>query len=169
MSSPLSTCPTGFGYTRRATTISPIRRQPNRLAAGGLTAKTYRRRLLGCLARVDRFFDGAPNPGAPRLWTAAAYDRCLLLALVYPIAVLTIACVLSVQFFDAMATMGGGLDARILPLDPLFASLVGSKMRASRPPAVHDRLWMTGVLTLQILLGAVLGIAVQAGFVYLLI
>jgi hypothetical protein len=129
------------------------------------------------------------------------------------IAVLTIACIVGVQFFDAMATIGGGLNARILPLDRLFTGLranpaepegwwiyfmlfstmipslvnltlagasfvrglpwltamVRAKMPASRPPAVHDRLWMTGVLTLQIFLGGLLGIAAQVILVWIVI
>lgn len=53
----------------------------------------YSKRLKRFLARVDRFFDDAGAPGqrafllqnsAP-LWTAPSYDRCLLLALIYPV------------------------------------------------------------------------------------
>lgn len=68
------------------------------LAAGGWAAPAYARRLRAALAVVDRFFgdaDKADRTLFPRifglrdrapLWTAAAFDRCLLLALLYPIA-----------------------------------------------------------------------------------
>jgi len=46
----------------------------------------YVQKLGRFLARVDRFFDGwedtQPRPSA---WSAHAYDRCLLLAVAYPI------------------------------------------------------------------------------------
>jgi len=68
------------------------------LAEGGLAARTYARRLSAALDAVDRFFGDAgmadrtlwPRAFGLRtpapLWTAPAFDRCLLLALLYPIA-----------------------------------------------------------------------------------
>lgn len=68
------------------------------LVAGGFSTETYVRRLTAALEAVDRFFGDAGMADRtlfPRafgltkpapLWTAPAYDRCLLLALVYPIA-----------------------------------------------------------------------------------
>jgi hypothetical protein len=68
------------------------------LAAGGLAAGIYARRLTATLDAVDRFFGDAgmadrtlfPHAFGLRtpapLWTAASFDRCLVLALVYPIA-----------------------------------------------------------------------------------
>jgi hypothetical protein len=67
------------------------------LWAGGTPAKVYRAWLTKALARVDVFFGdpgrndkswsaralGLETPGAR--WTAPALDRCLLLALVYPV------------------------------------------------------------------------------------
>jgi hypothetical protein len=72
------------------------------LATGGAAARLYSRWLTAFLDRVDRFFGdagmadrtmfphafGLQSP-AP-LWTAAAFDRCLLLALLYPIAMIFI-------------------------------------------------------------------------------
>ena len=68
----------------------------------------YARSLTRLLAAVDRFFGDAGQQapawqrrlffglraGAP-LWSAPAYDRCLLLALVYPLGVLYFGWVLS--------------------------------------------------------------------------
>ena len=72
------------------------------LAQGGLPARIYSERLQAILDAVDRFFGDAdmahrtlfPSAFGLRkpapLWTTAAYDRCLLLALLYPIAVVFI-------------------------------------------------------------------------------
>jgi hypothetical protein len=71
-----------------------------RLAAGGRFIPVYNDLLTRGLDRVDRFF-GDDDPavktlwpgafgfkGAKPFWTAPAYDRCLLIALLYPLAVL---------------------------------------------------------------------------------
>jgi hypothetical protein len=63
------------------------------LAAHEDTKDAYARRLKAFLARVDTFF-GDVGKGKQRffllrepaaLWTAPAFDRCLLLALIYPV------------------------------------------------------------------------------------
>src|ERR1700722_19840175 len=67
------------------------------LLAGGGTAEIYRTRLTVALSALDRVF-GDTNPAlwscgfrwlrlndAAPLWTAASLDRCLVLALLYPI------------------------------------------------------------------------------------
>jgi hypothetical protein len=67
------------------------------LATGGLPARLYSRWLTAFLDAVDRFFGDAgmtdrtlfPRAFGLRtpvpLWTAPAFDRCLLLALIYPV------------------------------------------------------------------------------------
>jgi hypothetical protein len=64
------------------------------LAGGNLAARLYADWLTRFLDAVDRFFGDAGTEGqrafglkkpAP-LWTAPAFDRCLLLALIYPVA-----------------------------------------------------------------------------------
>jgi hypothetical protein len=70
----------------------------NSLAEGNLAARLYAERLTRFLDWVDHFFDDAGKANqtlfphafglrtsAP-LWTASAFDRCLLLALIYPVA-----------------------------------------------------------------------------------
>ena len=54
------------------------------LKIGGSFDRAYVRALSWALDRVDIFFGdaGRENP----TWTAASYDRCLWLALVYPVA-----------------------------------------------------------------------------------
>lgn len=68
------------------------------LCHGGTMAQIYQRRLTRFLDAVDRFFGDGTQPFRtlfPRafglrtpapLWTAPSYDRCLLLALIYPVA-----------------------------------------------------------------------------------
>jgi hypothetical protein len=77
------------------------------LAVGGLAAETYAHRLTAALDAVDRFFGDAGMASRtlfPRafglrtpapLWTAPAFDRCLLLALIYPVATIYLAWVVS--------------------------------------------------------------------------
>eukprot|EP01037_Dinobryon_pediforme_P025313 gene25313-27413_t len=67
------------------------------LGSGGWGGQIYAVRLTGFLGMVDRFFGDADVPETRRvnrvfgmqapaaLWTAPAFDRCLLLALVYPL------------------------------------------------------------------------------------
>ncbi|MBM3551172.1 MAG: hypothetical protein FJX45_05260 [Alphaproteobacteria bacterium] len=71
-------------------------RERARLAGYRSADDGYAQRLKAFLAWIDRFFDG-DNPPSQRarilsepahVWTAAAYDRCLLLALIYPIVVI---------------------------------------------------------------------------------
>ena len=68
------------------------------LAGGNLAARLYAKWLTKFLDRVERFFGDAGTQGqrafglktpAP-LWTAPALDRCLLLALLYPIATIVL-------------------------------------------------------------------------------
>ena len=96
-----------------------LRRQ---LAAGGLAAETYVRRLRAALDAVDRFFGDAALVGRtlfPRafglrtpapLWTASAFDRCLLLALVYPIATIFVVWAVSGHVGPAERSMFLGAD-----------------------------------------------------------
>lgn len=56
----------------------------SRLADGGTPAKIYIGLLQRFLDATDRFF-GDFNRDKPPLWTPASFDRCLLLALLYPI------------------------------------------------------------------------------------
>jgi hypothetical protein len=79
------------------------------LNLGGTPAKVYREWLTAALNRVDAFFGdagrddkswfaralGLETPGAR--WTAPAFDRCLLLALIYPIFTIYIVWVWSGQ------------------------------------------------------------------------
>jgi hypothetical protein len=98
----------GLIYRRYLLLLGADRRKPaerqaydglrESLAEGNMAARLYADRLARFLDWVDRFFGDAGIPDrtlfphafwlktpAP-LWTAPAFDRCLLLALIYPIA-----------------------------------------------------------------------------------
>lgn len=104
------------------------------LAEGGTLAVEYARRLTWGLDRVDRFFGdagttrtgvigrvfGLREPAA--LWTAVAFDRCLLLAMLYPM-------VLIVIFWASTGAVGGAEAALGLSDNALVwrrASVVGA-------------------------------------------
>jgi hypothetical protein len=94
---------TVFGYGAFAKG-SPQRDRYNRLRTslrtGGRVGPTYERMLRATLEGVDRFFgdnDQADRTLFPHafglkerapLWTARSFDRCLVIALIYPIAVI---------------------------------------------------------------------------------
>jgi hypothetical protein len=97
------------------------------LAEGGKPALIYARWLTKFLDAVERFFGDADmadrtlfphafglKTPAP-LWTAAAFDRCLLLALIYPVAIIFAIWVISGHVGPAEAALGlnpniGGLQ-----------------------------------------------------------
>jgi len=90
----------------------------NSLAAGNLAARLYADQLTRFLDWVDRFFgdvDTAERTLFPRafglrtpapLWTVPAFDRCLLLALIYPIAAIFVVWVASGHVGPAEAALG---------------------------------------------------------------
>lgn len=102
------------------------------LAHGGTK---YADRLGRVLDRVDRWFGDAGHPGqrafrmvdAKPLWTAASFDRCLLLALLYPIATIFGFWVWSGQSGSAEAMIGlkagVGPGHRLLAFVPVAAEV----------------------------------------------
>jgi hypothetical protein len=140
------------------------------LAKGNIAARLYAERLTRFLDWIDRSFGDAgmadrtllPHAFGLRtpapLWTAPAFDRCLLLALVYPvatifviwaisghvgpaeaaiIAALALAMVVGVQAFDALAAHGGGKP--VLPLDALFNGVAAQ-------PTAPEYWWLYALL-----------------------
>ena len=93
------------------------------LRTGGYVGPVYERMLRRTLKAVDRFFDDEDQadrtlfPGAfglkerAPLWTARAYDRCLLVALLYPIAMLLLVWVVSGHRGIAESAIGLPADA----------------------------------------------------------
>jgi hypothetical protein len=90
------------------------------LATEGLAGRAYERWLTAALAAVDRFFgdaeDGAAHGSlwpqafglrvpAP-LWTPASFDRCLLLALLYPLATIVLFWLISGHVGEAERALG---------------------------------------------------------------
>jgi hypothetical protein len=92
------------------------------LATGGLPARLYSRWLTHFLDAVDRFFGDAGRADqtlfphafglrAPApLWTAPAFDRCLLLALIYPIVTIFVIWAISNHVGPAEEALGLKLD-----------------------------------------------------------
>ncbi len=88
------------------------------LAGGNLAARLYAKWLTAFLDRVERFFgdvgmvDQTLFPHAfglkipAPLWTAPAFDRCLLLALIYPIATIFLIWTISGHVGSAEAALG---------------------------------------------------------------
>ena len=78
----------------------------------------YARGIRWMLAKVDRFFEGNGKRGTVRLqkafglqvpaplWTPQSYDRCLLIALIYPIAVILLVWVWSGHVGAAETALG---------------------------------------------------------------
>jgi hypothetical protein len=84
------------------------------LAGDNLAARLYAKWLTAFLGWIERFFGDAGTEGqrafglkkpAP-LWTAPALDRCLLLALIYPIATILVIWAISGHVGPAEAALG---------------------------------------------------------------
>jgi hypothetical protein len=106
------------------------------LARGGTPARIYSEGLTKTLCTVEKFFGDAGKTNGPRvgaffglqkarpLWTAPAFDRCILLALIYPIVTIFLVWVISGHVGPAEAALA-------LPFDPgwrRFACLFTSFM-----------------------------------------
>jgi len=95
------------------------------LEAGGRAAEIYANQLVALLTRIDAFFGDRPSvqdfmrPPEPSpslrklgfqraypLWTAPSYDRCLMLALAYPLAVIYFGWVISSEVGPAEQALG---------------------------------------------------------------
>jgi hypothetical protein len=89
-------------------------RERARLAGYRAANDGYAQRLKAFLVWIDQFFDGDNEPSSRALilvepahvWTAAAYDRCLLLALVYPIVAIFFSWALTGQVGPAESALG---------------------------------------------------------------
>jgi hypothetical protein len=92
------------------------------LAGGSLAERLYAEWLAAFLDWIERFFGGAGmadrtlfprafglKKAAP-LWTAPAFDRCLLLALIYPIAAVFLIWAISGQVGQAEGALGLGRE-----------------------------------------------------------
>jgi hypothetical protein len=126
----LAVCGLVFGliYRRYLGILGADRRKPaerqaydalrNSLAEGNMAARLYAERLTRFLDWIDRFFGDAgmadrtlfPHAFGLRtpapLWTAPAFDRCLLLALIYPVATILIIWAISGHVGPAERALG---------------------------------------------------------------
>lgn len=116
------------------------------LAGDNLAARLYAKWLTAFLDGVERFFGDAGIEGqrafwlkkpAP-LWSAPALDRCLLLALIYPIATIFIIWAISGHVGPAEAALGLKRDAdgwRRAGAAGSLALLTFVHWRLAQPPA----------------------------------
>ena len=133
----------GFVYRRYVGILGADRRRRaerqdydalrNSLAGANLAARLYAQWLTTFLDQVDRFFGDAgmadrtlfPRAFGLRapapLWTAPAFDRCLVLASIYPIATIFIIWVVSGHVGPAEAAIG--LKPALAGWQRLFAAL----------------------------------------------
>ncbi|MFO1124908.1 MAG: hypothetical protein U1E25_06260 [Methylocystis sp.] len=89
-------------------------RETARLVAYRVADDSYAQKLKAFLAWIDRFFDGESPPSQrariltepAHVWTAASYDRCLLLALLYPIVVIFISWTIAGHVGPAESALG---------------------------------------------------------------
>jgi hypothetical protein len=141
------------------------------LSGGNLASRLYADRLTKFLDAVDRFFGDAGKTDrtlfphafglkkpAP-LWTAPAFDRCLLLALIYPIAAIFIIWAVSGDVGPAEAALRLTSDIagsrRGLAVGLIGVSIV-SLWRGVRSVGFKRAMWGAGV-------GAGCAVAVVAG------
>ena len=164
-----------FALTLRRYAVIITRRGPHERTAydalrrslieGGAPARIYSERLRKVLDAVDSFFGdagGADRTLWPRafglrtsapLWTAPAFDRCLLLALLYPIGVIMFAWLLSGHQGPAErsiglppSTSGAERGAATLPL--IVAAFCG--WRAARGSTWSRVKWSLSIVAIMI-------------------
>lgn len=140
------------------------------LLEGGSAARLYARRLTRFLDAVDRFFGDAGMANKtlfPRafglrtpasLWTAPAFDRCLHLALIYPIVMIFVIWVISGHVGSAEAALHLKPD---LWQRGLAAALVGFPIFAGRR-AMRREGWRKFLAWLAVALVAVAAVSVVA-------
>jgi hypothetical protein len=105
------------------------------LTEGGQPARIYAERLKVTLGAVDAFFGDAGmadrtlwprafglHTPAP-LWTAASFDRCLLLALIYPVATILVMWVASGHVGPAERALGLSPNAQVWIRGAVMVSL----------------------------------------------
>jgi len=161
----------GAGGSRRG---YPAREAYDRLreslSGGNLPARIYADRLGAFLDAVDRFFGDAgmadrtlfPHAFGLRtpapLWTAAAFDRCLLLALIYPIATILIIWAVSGHVGPAEAALHlkSGLPGWQRGLAVIIIGVaVIAVFRSARSKGWIGWVWFAGAMILAIFSGVV--------------
>jgi hypothetical protein len=175
----------GLTYRRYLGILGADRRRPaerqaydglrNSLAEGNLAARLYADWLTRFLDWIDRFFGDAgmadrtlfPHAFGLRtpapLWTPAAFDRCLLLALIYPIATIFAIWTISghVGPAEAALRLAPGLPGwRRGLLIVLTIFLGGTWLRAFRPTGWRFLLWLAVALAVGVAGGGAVAVGV---------
>lgn len=155
-----------------------------RIAAGNWIEREYARKLKVFLDGVDRFFGDTGKANwvlsailglrkAAPLWTAPALDRCLVLALVYPIATIILIWAISNHVGPAEAALGlKATDGwhRALSL-VLIVFIVFSTLRAFRAAGFQLFAWLAVATFFSLVIAFALGFGgavAIAGFATLL-
>ena len=145
------------------------------LAVGGLAASTYARWLKTMLGWVDTFFGDAsmadrtlfPHAFGLRerapLWTASAFDRCLLLALIYPVVTILIFWAASGHVGPAEHALGLAPNVSGWRRGAFVVSLAFTVF--SSLSVVRTTGWTSIVWTFGAVAGAVVGAVAVAGAV----
>lgn len=122
------------------------------LATGGIGVKLYARWLTAFLDGVDRFFGDtgmADRTLFPRafglrtpapLWTAPAFDRCLLLAFIYPIVIIFI--IWSVSGHVGPAEQALNISSNLSTWERAFFSVATGIITFAAWRYVHATRWM---------------------------
>jgi hypothetical protein len=145
-----------------------------RLAMGGSLSMIYESNLTRFLDSVDRFFgddNGRANtlfPGAfyykgnAPFWTAPAYDRCLIFALIYPLFVLLLVWTLSGEAGEGELAIGLGNDVPTLRRAFAMIGVTMSAIGAAVLVRINDD--RAPWLPLAVSIGGALIAFVTAGF-----
>ena len=115
----------------------------SRIAGGGKLTESYSAAVTHALGWTDRFFGDAGRE-TPPLWTAASYDRSLLIALLYPLLMIALFWTWSGQVGDAESALlmdrDVAFEVRVIAF--LTLALCGySVFIALRAPS-QSKLWL---------------------------
>jgi hypothetical protein len=140
------------------------------LLGGNLAARMYTNRLSAFLDAVDRFFGDAgmadrtlfPHAFGLRtpvpLWTASAFDRCVLLALIYPIATILIIWAAAGHVGPAEAALQLKSDLpgwqRVVGVAIIAVSVIAI-LRSSRSKGWMSWIWFAFAMILAVLAGVI--------------
>jgi hypothetical protein len=130
------------------------------LQEGGRPAVLYSRWLPLFLDAVDRFFGDADRTPAPH-WTAASLDRCLLLALIYPIV--TIFILWTISGHVGPAELALHLDPHLTTLRRSFPTAVIGLCVFAIWGAARRRGWKRFCYTVACIAAFVLAIVLSVG------
>ena len=136
----------------------------SRIASGGKLAESYSAAVTRALGWIDRFFGDAGRE-TPPLWTAASYDRSLLIALLYPLLMIALFWTWSGDVGDAESALKMGRDVafgvRVIAFFALILAGYAFFNALARQGTGKSWLWLVFGMTLAFVASA-LGIGFVA-------